>query len=43
MKFLIALTTLFFFNDYTDYAVLIHYYSTEISYFAHYAVLLHCY
>ena len=40
MKFLIALTTLFFFNDYTHYPVLFHYYWNEISDCAHYAVFL---
>ena len=33
MNSLIMLSTLFFFNDCTDYAVLFHYYYTEISYF----------
>ena len=40
MNSLITLSTLFFFNDCTDYVVLFHYYYIEISYFPQYIFFL---
>ena len=40
MKYLTTLSALFFFTNYIHYAVLLDYYSMEVSDYAHYAVLL---
>ena len=39
--YLVTVTTLFFFTDYTHYAVLLHCYKSEVSDYAHCAVFLH--
>ena len=41
MKYLTALTTVFFLTKYTHYAVLLYYYYNEISDNTNYAVFLH--
>ena len=43
IKYLTTLTTQFYFTDYADYAVLLHYSQNEISDYAHYTDLLQCY